>query len=154
MATRMPKYLRDHWVAHMQAQPFSWERERLNAKGKRSGVKDKSLVQGNLKPIELWEYVLPEEHLPEMCHYLHIQGKGKQVHSDVIGKFAWAMRKALKLDPIPKFDTEKLMVQPRLLHGVMEGCSLYGVGIKKDKFKEFPQYISPESKYGYYQEGL
>ena len=140
LATRGPKYIRDIWVANMQSQMFQWKRKNL-----KTGVEELTEVQANLKPIELWEVVIPEEALPEMLWYLGINPKGKQVHSKPLEKIAFFFRQALGLKKIPKYEEKGLMVRPRLIY--REGFSIYGLGIKEDAKKEFPQY-------GYYQEGL
>lgn len=140
--TRGPKYIRDHWVSHMQAQPFYWNRKNL-----KTGKDEKMLVQGNLKPIELWEYVIPEEHINEVSHYLGFDPNGKHCHKKQLEPLAMAMRKLLKLKKVPKWNDNELAVMPRLLNGARSGFSIYPIGIKKDLVKEFPQW-------GYEQEGL
>ena len=134
-----PKYVRDLMVSNLQSQTFTWKRKNLKTK------KEETIrVQGNLKPIEFWEYVLPEESLGEICHYLGIPADGKQTHSEKMEKLAWAFRKGLGLTKIPKYDEKKLVIEPRLIYRA--GTRIYGLGIKKDDRKDFD--------WGYNQEGL
>ena len=103
-------------------------------------------MQWNLKPIQMWEIVAPEEAIPEIMFYNHIPGDAKQCHAKELEKFAKLFRFGLKLDKMPKYDASKLRVNPtRLIYN--EGFSIYGLGVKKDLTKDFPQW-------GYRQEGL
>jgi len=90
--TRGPKHVRDHLISHLQAQPYWWKRKNLKTK-----KEEKFLVQGNLKPIELWEYTLPEEHIPEFTHYMGYDGSGKQCHGKQLENLARGFRTMLRL---------------------------------------------------------
>ena len=140
IATRAPKMLRDIWLANMQSQFSVWERENIQTK-----QKEKWGVQWNIKPIELWEIVVPDEAVNEVLWWLKIKGDGKQDHPQ-LEKLAWGMRKGLGLQKIPKYDANKLQINPTRMI-MNEHMSIYGIGIKKDDVKEFPQW-------GYKQEGL
>ena len=134
--------MRDHLVSILQGQAFMFPRKNL-----KTGKTEQFIVQGNLRPIELWEYVFPEEHLNEVLYNLNIKGDGKQVHGKQLEPLAKTFRMMMGLKKIPKYDETKLQLSPRILKGAMEGVSLYGLGIKKDGKKDFKQW-------GYNQEAL
>jgi len=140
MVTRGPKWCRDLWVANMQSQLSLWERKNLKTK-----KKEQSLVQWNLKPIELWEIVAPREAIPEICHYNGIPGDGKQFHHERLEKLAKWMRRLSGLKKIPLYDNKKLKIVPNRLV-FRQGMSHYGIGYKDDDQKDY--------SWGYNQEGL
>lgn len=152
LLTRMPKYVRDIWLANMQSANSNWKREILDKNGKPSGKFENSRVQWNIKPIELWEVVVPDEAVNEVLWYNGIYDD-KQIasHPKYLSKLGWALRKSLKLEKIPNYVEEfekkkkQLIVEPRLIY--REGATIYGIGIKKDNMQEFPQW-------GYKQERL
>lgn len=141
MVTRGPKYITDIWAANMQSQMSKWQR--LNLK---TGKQEDFRVQWNLKPIQLWEVVAPEEAIPEIMHYNGIPGTEKQCHAKELEPLAFGFRKMLGLQKMPKYDIKKLKIEPnRLIY--REALSIYGLGVKPDTTKDFPQW-------GYRQEGL
>jgi len=152
LATRMPQHVRDIWLANMRSASSNWKREILNKKGKPSGKFEDTQFCWNIKPLELWEIVVPDEAVNEVLWYNGIYGN-KQVDDGISGlKILGSMlRKALKLKPIPNYQDDykkkgkQLLVAPRIIY--REGGSIYGIGIKKDDVKEFPQW-------GYRQEAL
>lgn len=133
--------MRDFWVSHMQAQAFPWVRKNL-----KSGKDEQTLIGLSLKPIELWEMTFPAECLNEVLLYNGIGGK-EQVHDDKLKWLGKAFRKGMGLKPIPDYKKEGLKVWPRLLDAARQGMSIYGLGIKEDEYKEYPQW-------GYLQEGI
>jgi hypothetical protein len=112
----------------MQSQFFDWPQKSL-----KKGQKDESLkVQGQLRPIELWEYIFPEEKLDEVCSMMQLSedgywGKGK-------AKYALPfLRKALgaeKLKGYKRIATSKFI--PR------ESLGVEVIGIKKDDKAPWP----------------
>lgn len=54
--TRGVKHWRDIFVQFMQTQMWAWKRKNLKTK-----KWETTAVQGALRPVELWEYVFPEE---------------------------------------------------------------------------------------------
>lgn len=126
--------------ANLQSQMFSWTRKNLE-----TGQEEPFAVQGKLREVKLWEYVVPDEHVAEVCFYLGFKGDGNHVHKKDVGLQAWALKKALHLDPIPKFNVDTLKVSPRLIYRAF--CTIYPLGIKKDEVKDFEQW-------GYNQEAL
>lgn len=160
LVTRAPKYLTDLWVSCVQGNGSQWTRRRLSlckcnhkkdehkkemkcsakdcACRQFEGMKINNYVQWSIKPIQLWEVQLPEEAIPDFMLWNKIPGDGKQVHDNIFGTKAWMLRKSLKLEPFPRYDKDTLIVQPRILP--TDGMTIYGLGIKKDEFKDFPQW--------------
>lgn len=151
----------DILIANLQSQLFPWKRQSLTICEcgcafelhgtdkipckEFKGRWEPFAVQGKLRPIQFWEYTVPEEFVPEVMWYLKMPGDGKQVHDEILKKTTWPYRKLLGLDPLPKYEAETLKIQRRLIH--TDFISIYGLGVKKDDFKAFPQW-------GYAQEGL
>lgn len=108
----------------MQAQMWKWKRKDLKEK------KDVlHQVQGALRPIQLYEYIFPEECLDEVLTALDLKGTHSQKWR--LGKAKEAvLRKALgkEVKPIPDY-TEV----PTLKHIEKEAVAIYPIGIKKDE---------------------
>jgi len=135
-ATRGIKHARDMFVTQIQSQFFPWKRKDL-----KTGVDEHVRVQGALRPIELWEYVFPEEHYEEVCTMLGFDPNGK-VHPFSAKLNQKALRMALGLKPIKKFTpkvTDKFVFS--------EGVAKYPIGIKYDKHQK-------NKEWGYEQEML
>lgn len=132
--TRGVKHNRDVFVTHMQSQFFPWTRK--NLKTKKNEVAN---VQGALRPIELWEYVFPEEHLDEVLTMINAGqphwGNGKAKY--LVG----ALRKVLGAVKLPKW--EKVPTNKYIFR---EGVGIEIIGIKKDERADAP--------WGYNQEML
>jgi hypothetical protein len=136
--TRGIKQSRDIWVAAMQSQFYPWTRRNLQ-----TGKEETVSVQGALRPIELWEYVFPEESLPEVLTMLNLADGAK-------GDFGhgWAsygvplLRKALNAQPVPNV---KPIVTNKFIPHLGFGAN--PIGIKKDVKKEWKDI-------GYFQEML
>lgn len=64
--TRGVKHSRDLFVKHMETQYFPWKRK------DKDGNEILNRVQGQLRPIELWEYVVPEENINEALTMMNI----------------------------------------------------------------------------------
>jgi len=58
----------------MESQISTWKREVLDKDGKPSGKFEETHVQWNIKPIELWEVVVPKEAVNEVLWYNGIYG--------------------------------------------------------------------------------
>lgn len=160
-ATRGIHHVRDLFIDFMKTQPYNFplinnmmckcghrldEHKPEFACKKFEPREENVVVQGALRPIELWEYCLPEQFVPEILWYLGYDGTGNQVHDHEQGlkKLAWVFQKGLKLDKLPTFDKDKLMITKRLIP--RDALSIYMLGYKKDAVKNFP--------WGYEQEGL
>ena len=115
------KQKRDIFVTQMQSQYFPWTRV-----NKETGKEETTFIQGALRPVELWEYVFPEESLPQVLAMLNMQNLPS---ANYIPDTKIAMiRRMLKCGKIPKIPTAERQ------HIVTdEGMSLAGIGIKKDK---------------------
>lgn len=164
LATRGPKHIRDQWVANMQSQLSKWPRWSLTVcecnHVKHEGAckieackcpafQGKKEMWGagwHLNPIELWEIVVPEDAVPEVMWYNKIPGDKKQCHAGVLEKLAKIFRLGMKLEKMPTYDEKTLKIEPnRLIY--TDSFSIYGLGMKKDKFSDHPQW-------GYRQEDL
>lgn len=123
-------------------------------------------IQGVLRPIQFWEYIHPKESLATVFAMQHsnqhnstLLDQYKDMRSEM-KPFAWAIRKALKLNKIPedlKENTKDYFVPG---YGVnytnfkfqvnnvpIDGVGLYPIGIKEDVYGE-------NEKFGYEQEML
>ena len=121
--TRGIKQQRDLFVNFMQTQMLPWRRKNL-----KTGKEEVCMVQGALRPVELWEYVFPEECLPDVLTMLEIH---KMNHNWGLSEYKRkALRKMLGngVMPIPKFEPvkNKRFIEKR-------GVAIYPIGIKKDK---------------------
>ena len=132
------------YLAHLQSQYWIWERTNL-----KTGKKEKTLVQGALRPSYLgaYEYVFPEEALAEVVAVLNIQ-QDKSFRMKVL-------RKMFGLEPIPdevykqaKEVKVDIYVEGtnRGLTGIrVPGTGACVIGIKRDRRGDM---------YGYNQEAL
>lgn len=138
--TRGVKQQRDIFVKFMETQMFPWERTNLT-----TGKKETVLVQGALRPVELWEYVFPEEHLNEVLTMLSINPDGSGFSNwqmDAIKRKMFSKLSGQKIDPIPKFTP---VPTPRFIE--TRGVAIYPLGIKRDVKRDYPEW-------GYNQEML
>lgn len=102
------------------------------------------VVQAHLQPIQLWSYVFPKEHLDTILRTLKPQssigiplGKDHPAHDQKTGSPArkWslgAIRKFLKLQPVPYYDPEGLKFPIW-----NENTQVIGIGIKEDYENKF-----------------
>lgn len=129
------------WKTFMQSQFYTWNRQNLE-----TGKWEQVQVQGALRPIQLWEYVFPEEHLPNVVKNLGIETDGW--NSTFAQKsMADILRKALGAEKIPSgliLPSEK----DRFMQ--IQGVAIHPIGIKKDSKQAFD--FGKEGKF--YQEGL
>lgn len=107
-------------------------------------------VAGTLRPIQLFEYVIPAPCIPT---FLAMQGNlwksflhGKKLRPEV-NAIGWMLRKGMKLDKMPTYSQEEFNEAFKLLyqHVPMEGMAVYPLGIKKDNFG--PIDFGPEGKF-------
>lgn len=120
-ATRGIKKEVDTFVTFMQAQMFPWKRKNL-----KTGKDDLMLVQGALRPIQLWEYIIPEESKDELLTALNVGEKG-EIHPFTAKLNRYGLRKSLGLKKV----RYKRIPTGRYIY--REGVALYPIGIKKDK---------------------
>lgn len=161
--TRGIQQQRNLWVNGMSQVMFPWKRKNLQ-----TGEWEYKLVQGALRPIELWEYVHPAECLPEVLAMQHkADGTGaiiNEVHNlrPEVKNYALLMQKLLGLKPFPKFENTKQYgyvpapgSPPFPVNWVTtDGFAVYPIGIKEDVFQDFPNFADANSNKGYWQEGL
>ena len=131
-----------------------------------------TLVSGALRPIQLWEYVIPEDgnmeidgKIQEWKNYWSLMamfGIWKNEHLNLRSETklaGWLARKGMKLEkipPIPEFVQKMERFKAagnRFLP--MEAFCVYPLGIRKDITRDF-LFQSPDgkTKIGYNQEGL
>ena len=84
-------------------------------------------VQLAVRPIQLFELVMPEPCLGEVCHSLW----PTNIDHTKYDKKLWLLRKILGAQPVPKFDEN---LPARIINNQFVAC--YPVGIKPDKFNE------------------
>jgi hypothetical protein len=131
----------DEWKHSMLAQRFAWKRTNLT-----TGKEELNLVQGSLRPIQLWEYVFPEECLNDVLGGIGIAGP---IQRPEIKSATWMLRKMLKLEQIPDNKTTSVTgykpqgtlngepIPPVAVHNMfVDGVAIYPVGIKKDIFQD------------------
>lgn len=107
----------ERFVSGMRAQfyPMKFKQKLKNTEtGQDVEVETTRLVEGVMRPIQLWEYVLPEEYVQPVCNNLGIptdekffdQGENKGGTSFRSGfgvqGYLTALRLMLKAKPIPK----------------------------------------------------
>jgi len=126
------KQNRDLFVKFMETQMFMWKRKDL-----KTGEEKLDGVQGALRPVELWEYVFPEEVLPEVLGMMHIDPKD----ADKYGALDQSMqtkvlRKMLGAKKIP----EDTPVIGNTHYVFLDGMALHVLGIKEDPKVDVPKW--------------
>ena len=124
----------------------------LHKKGE--DVKMLKRIQGSLRPFQLWEYVIPEECLPECLATLNLH-HGAELRSEV-KPIAWTIRKAMGAKPVPVFPELKGKKTEDLTTRFIsaEGVAVYPIGVKYDPKKDFIFKLPDGTTQGWYQEGL
>lgn len=170
------------WKIFMQAQMFWFKQKPIlkdpitheflkNPDGSyQYGPEHWAKVQGSLRPIQLWEYVFPEETLPynknlpynteTLSHILAMMDlhkvAGDKQRSEV-NIIEWPLRKILKLSKIPSFEElkkhEKYEITPNIIAGC-EAVAVYPIGIRRDPIQDFIFINEDGTKIGFFQEGL
>ena len=102
------------WREHMSSQYLTW---------------GKTGVQLAVRPIQLWELVFPEEHLPVILKTLNWQGK--DARKDINLPLA-VMRTALKLKKIPNIDITDAGMLP-IPQSITDFTAPIPIGIREDK---------------------
>ena len=110
----------------MQSQMFNWKRKNL-----KTGKDELCQVQGSLRPMQLWEYVFPEECYDEVMTMLN-RCSGA-ISGSLSNSKAAILRKALGKGfmKVPKYKTI-----PSNKYVSTNGIAIYPIGIKKDKRQE------------------
>ena len=170
------------WKVWMQAQMFWFKQKPIlkdpntqeflkNPDGSfQYGPEKWTKVQGALRPIQLWEYVFPEETYPynkslpynteSLTHILAMMDLHKVAgdkQRTEINPLAWIIRKIMKLQKIPSYEElkshEKWEITEKWVCGT-EAVAVYPIGIRKDPIKDFIFTEPNGTKTGFYQEGL
>lgn len=107
-------------------------------------------VQGSLRPIQLWEYIFPQESLQEV---LAMQGCHKNYNElrPEVNKFAWVLRKMMGAKKIPDMPELKKKEIWEVTNKIIPtpGFAVYPIGIREDRIGDFIF-----GDVGYYQEGI
>lgn len=144
--TRGVQHQVDLWHTLIQGQFYKQEIEV-------DGKKINRIVAGALRPIQLWEYVFPEECLNQVLFKLGKNKDSENYWGKGYAKYAVApLRMALGARPLPK--DPKLYQTPTELLGVMpniKGVAVEIIGIKDDARGE---YIDNGERTGVIQEML
>jgi hypothetical protein len=143
----------------MQTQMFNWRTKPLlkDEKGNylknpdgtfQRGEEQVTSVQGALRPIQLFEYVFPEECLPEVLAMMNLHKDYNNLRPEV-AKLAWLLRKGLGAQKIPEMPEiqNKSSLEITRKFVPTSGVAVYPLGIKTDPKKDYPEF-------GTYQEGL
>lgn len=167
LMTRGIQQSRDIWKKFMETQMFNWIRRPVlkdsnnkflkNPDGSyQLGNPEYSKVQGALRPLEFWEYVLPEECVPEALGMMNLQNAFPL--RPEVNNFAWIMRKLLHAKKIPQELLDsikgKQMWDITQKYVPMQGMAVYPIGIKADKKHVFTWDEGTKDATGYEQEGL
>ena len=153
---------RDEWVSFMKTRMFPWKRKNLT-----TDKWETIMLKGALRPVELWEYVIPADCLME-CMVMQHNANGTNCLVDTgelrpeIAPYAKLMQKLLTLKSIPKFEKPRGYAYMAEKDGIilpvnwvpLDGFAVYPIGIKEDKFQEFPNFADANSPKGYYQEAI
>ena len=113
----------------MQTQMWLWKRKDL-----KTGKEILTQVQGSLRECGMfYEYIFPEECLDEVLTLLDIQDKDEGLG----GTKRFVLRRMIGngVRKIPKY---KKVVTNRYIE--MRGCTIYPIGIKKDKRREVEEW--------------
>lgn len=118
LITRGIKHDVDRFINDLQAQYYPFK----------SKSKENLHVQLAVRPMQLWELVMPEDQLPSVQKMIFDKNTSiRKLHEVKLAVF----RKMLGAKKIPKFD-EKLPT--RIIY--KENIGLYPIGIKKDHYNE------------------
>ena len=154
------------WKMFMQSQMFDFRQQPLlkddkgnfiedgvdengNKKYKR-GPQTMTRVQGALRPIQLFEYVFPEESLQEVLAMMNQHKQYNHMRPEV-NNYAWILRKMTRFKKIPDMPElqKKEAWEITQKYVPPQGVGVYPLGIKEDKKQDFIF-----GDVGFYQEGL
>lgn len=151
----------EQWKKFMGSQMFPWKRKNLKVckcghppeeHDEKEGCKIKKCpclkfepreeimrVAGTLRPIQLFEYVIPADGIPTFLtmqgtlptSFLH--GAKLRKETELIG---WAIRKGMGLKKMPTYSKEEFdeALKNCYQYVPMDGMAVYPLGIKEDKF--------------------
>lgn len=117
------KQNRDLFVKFLETRMFTWKTKDLK------GNEVLQSVQGALRPVELWEYIFPEECLPEVLGMLGIDPSKTEDYGSLSQKMQLGvLRKMLDCKEIPK-NTPVVGNSQFVFH---DGMAFHVLGIKED----------------------
>ena len=145
-ATRGIHHQIEMWKIFMQSQMYQWQRRNL-----KSNTIETMSVQGALRPIQLWEYVVPKDSIQDVLTNMRIadyegftavpdgqvNNLPNPVNPNMPKTLEWAkelLRKTLKLKEFPKAKITPGMYITRPLF--VEGVTVHPIGFKDDKIDE------------------
>lgn len=118
--TRGIKQATELWLKFMETRMF-----KAKVKNLQTGQDEFIAVQGALRPIQLWDYVFPEEALDQVLSMMEADKNNWNEKEDKVK--TKVLQKALNLDPMPKkwnkVDAPYLM---------KDNVAFYFIGTKKD----------------------
>ena len=156
----------DQWKTFMQSQMFDFRQRPLLKDEKGNFIQNEdgtykrgdeviTRVQGALRPIQLWEYVFPEESLQEVIAMQQQIKSYNQLRPEV-AKVAWLLRKGMGARKVPDMGPEFQKKSPWEVTQKfipMTGVGIYFLGVRDDKKQDFI-FKTPVGDVGIYQEGL
>jgi intein/homing endonuclease len=130
--TRGIKHDVDRFISELSAKYLPWKVYKDGTANIKAGD---YVTQVQVRPIQLWEIVFPEESKDLVLNTLFKQGDTHETQHKKHRKFIFALRKILGVEPLPEQkdrDFSKGVIP--LYQGAVE---LIGVGIKSDyRFKD------------------
>ena len=157
----------DIWKKFMETQMFDWKRRPLLRDDKGNFIKKEdgtyergpdvfTRVQGALRPIQFYEYVFPEECLPEVLAMMNIHKAESLKLRPEVATPAWFIRKIMKLKPVPVIPELQGEETYQLTNKWVPTTTVatYPIGIRSDFKKDFIFNMGDGTQQGFYQEGL
>ena len=83
-------------------------------------------IKARLCPIQLWDYVFPEEHLGAVLTTCLSNSEGKPMMKSH-NKYIWALRKAMNFKAIPEYKKDQWLNME-----YPQNIEIIGIGIKED----------------------
>ena len=158
------------WKKFMETMMFDWKRQPLlrDEKGEyiknpdgsyKQGPDQYTKVQGSLRPIQLFEYVVPQESLQEVLAMQNLHKTYDQLRPEV-KPIAWTLRKLLGAKKIPDMPDLKAKESWQVtnkfvpMDTVAGGTAVYVIGMKNDITQDFIFDMGHGRTEGWHQEGL
>src|SRR3990167_4024253 len=126
MLTRGCKHLVDRLITQLQGIYLPYKLRQRDGKQDHTAPLYDSQIPLQIRPIQMWEVVFPEECKDVILTTLLAGKKKEQTQHKKHNKFLWAIRKALGCEPIPEYDSSKGFIVER------DFVETVGIGIKKD----------------------
>ena|SRR3990167_621665 len=143
------------FVEQMKSQwfpmPFKWPA--TSPLGDKIEVNEMKNIEAQMRPIQLWEYVIPEEYVAPVCANLRIptdetwfdhapeKGGTSFISGFGVKGILEGMRLALGAEKLPKIDIEKPMWRQPIYK---EHVNILGIGWRKDVKGEIKKDLKQE----------